>query len=174
MKITKTIIVFIFLLLAGALKAQVSESEYKAAFIERFTRFVEWPKNFENNTFKIVIIGKTQLKNSLNELFENTKIKDLNVDLIYTKDINDLKNANLVFICDSENKRLDEILEVIHDLPILTISDTDGFGTTGIHINMYNDNSYIRYEINPESIKKSKLNISSLLLSSAKIVETDE
>ena len=44
----------------------------------------------------------------------------------------------------------------------------------GSHINMYVDGNYIRYEINQKAIEKSGLKVSSLLLTSARIVETDD
>lgn len=174
MKIKKTSILLFFLLLLGSIQAQVPENEYKAAFIERFTRFVEWPTDFDDDTFNIIVIGETPIKTSLDELFENTNIKNLEVEIKYTDEIQDIKDANLVYISASEKRRLNEILSVTNNSPILTISGTEGFGTKGVHINMYIEDNYIRYEINEESIKNSNLNVSSLLLSSAKIVETDE
>ncbi len=174
MKIYKIVILLFFLLLGGNVKSQVSENEIKAAFIERFTRFVEWPDSLDQNDFKIVIFGKTPFKKSLNDLFENTKIKNRDVQVIYTDDLEEINNTNLIFISGSEKKRIHEILSKVDGLPVLTISDNEDYSNTGIHINMYEDKNYIRYEINPKSIKNSKLNVSSLLLSSAKIVETDE
>ena len=174
MKIRKIQILFFLLMLMGSIQAQVSENEYKAAFIERFTRFVEWPTDFKDNTFKIIVIGETPIKKSLDELFKNTNIKKLDVELKYTDDIQDIKDANLVFISSSQNSRIDEILSITNEYPILTISGSEGFGAKGIHINMYIEDNHIRYEINKESIKNSNLNVSSLLLNSAKIVETDE
>ena len=159
---------------ACSLQAQVSESEYKVAFIERFTRFIEWPDSIKSDTFNIVIVGKTPLQSTLNELFTNIKIKNRDVRLIYSKDSIALINANLVFIAGSEKRRIEKILTVTNKYPILTISDSKGYGTKGVHINMYNDDNYIRYEINQESIKNSKLIVNSLLLASAKIVRTND
>ena len=174
MKIKKFKILFLFLLFAGSLHAQVSEYEYKAAFIERFTRFVDWPNGIEDDTFKIAVLGKTPIMASLNELFADLKIKDKDVEIIYTDEISDLKNANLVFISSSEKKSIKEILAFTGKYPILTISDSRGYGALGVHINMYEDNNYIRYEINQEAIIKSNLKVSSLLLASAKIVKSDD
>lgn len=178
MKINKFKILLLFLLFVRLLHAQVSEYEYKAAFLERFTRFVEWPNELEsnkfNNTFKIAVIGKNPFNTLLNELFADIKIKNQNVELIYTKDINDLTKVNLVFISSSEKKRIKEILTVIGKMPILIIGDSKGFCEMGIHINMYADGNYIRYEINQRAIEKSGLKVSSLLLASAKIVKTND
>ena len=174
MKTIKFIILLLSLLFAGSLNAQVSEAEYKAAFIERFTRFIEWPDSIESDTFKIAVIGKTPLTPPLNDLFTDLEIKGHNVELIITNKIDDLSNANVVFISGSEKKRISDILAHTNKFPILTIGDSDGYGEGGVHINMYVDDTYIRYEINPESIERSNLKISSLLLASAKIVETDD
>lgn len=167
-------IVFLFFLLTPALQAQVSEYEYKAAFIERFTRFIEWPEEFENEEFIMAVVGENPFKNSLDELFIDTKIKNLNTEIVYTNDINKLSHADLVFISESEKKRIKEILSAIDDRPILVISDSKGFCEMNIHINMYLDGNYIRYEINQKALEKSGLKASSLLLSSAKIVTADE
>jgi hypothetical protein len=174
MKIKKIFILLFFLVSVVPLTAQVSESDFKAAFIERFTRFIEWPDSIQSDTFNIVVIGKTPLQSSLDELFSNLKIKKHNVKLTYTKDINDLKYANLVFISNSEKRRIDEILDLTSKYPILTISDSKGFCEMGVHINMYVDDNYIRYEINHDAIEKSGLIVSSLLLSSAKIIKAND
>lgn len=174
MNIFKLKILLLPLLFACTLQAQVSEYEYKAAFIERFTRFVEWPNGIDSDTFKIAVIGENPIESSLNTLVKSIKIKDRDVELIYTKEIDDLINANLVLISSTEKRRVKEILAFTDQFPILTISDSKGFGAKGVHINMYVDDNYIRYEINQESVEKSNLIVSSLLLSSAKIVKTDD
>ncbi len=174
MKTNKYKILLLLLLFAGSIHAQVSEYEYKAAFIERFTRFVEWPNNIESDTFKIAVIGKNPFNTSLDKLFDGTKIKNQNVEIIYTDKIEDLAKVNLVFISSSEKKRLKEILAFTNKYPILTISDSRGFCAKGVHINMYADDNYIRYEINQDAIEKSGLKVSSLLFASAKIVKTDD
>lgn len=175
---SKIKISLLFLMFASALQAQVSEYEYKAAFIERFTRFVEWPWEGVADTlqthFTITIIGENPFKSSLEELFSEIQIKNKTVHLVYTNEINGLTNSNIIFIAKSKRKQLKEILLRVKGKPILIISDTKGFGARGTHINMYVEQNYIRYEINKEAIKKSSLKVSSLLLSSAKIVSTHE
>lgn len=172
--IRHTFLLMLFCVLHHSVQAQISESEVKAAYIERFTRFIEWPDDFENNTFKIAVIGKNPFKSSLDDLFTKTNIKNQSVKLIYTNNLNDIINANLVFISGSEKKRINEILKAIGKRPILIISDTKGFCELGTHINMYVDENYIRYEINKEALEKSGLSVTSLLLASAKIVKSND
>lgn len=172
--IRHTFLLMLFCVLHHSVQAQISESEIKAAYIERFTRFIDWPDDFENNTFKIAVIGENPYNTALDDLFTDTKIKKHSVKLIYTNNLNDIKNVNLVFISGSEKKRINEILKAIGKRPILIISDTKGFCELGTHINMYVDENYIRYEINKEALEKSGLKVTSLLLVSAKIVKSND
>ena len=77
----KYIVILLFLLFAGSLQAQVSEYEYKAAFMERFTRFIEWPGLGESEVFKIAVIGESPFNSSLDELFNGTIIKNKKVEI---------------------------------------------------------------------------------------------
>ncbi len=174
MKTKKYIILLFLMLFASLLQAQVSEYEYKAAFVERFTRFVDWPNKSDGDIFKIVVFGENPFDNTLNELFDKTKIKSKYVKIIYTYKLEDLAIADLVFISDSEKKQVKDIIAITNKYSILTIGDSKGFCSKGVHINMYVEGNYIRYEINQKEIEKSQLRISSLLLNSAKIITTDD
>ena len=174
----KNKILLLLLLLAPIVQAQVTEYEFKSAFIERFTRFVEWPQAIEDahfdQTFKIVVVGNNPFGSSLDQLFSEVKIKGQKVRVVYTNVITHEVDAHLVFVAGSEVKKVSQIIDVIGDKPILLVSDSQGFCARGTHINLYVDGSYIRYEINEQAIKKSGLKVSSLLLASAKIVNSDE
>lgn len=176
--LSRILLLLSFMLFTNFNGKQTQEYEYKAAFIERFTRFVEWPAELENrkfnNTFQIAVLGKNPFHYSLDNLFNEVKIKGQKVKIIYTDKITEASTVNLVFISNSESKRVKEHLKVFEDKPILIISDSRGFCEKGTHINMYEDGHYIRFEINKEAIKKSGLTVSSLLLTSAKIVKTDD
>lgn len=165
-------------LFASSLQAQVSEYDFKAAFIERFTRFIEWPVEIEDdnfdNSFKIAVLGKNPFGKALDELFDEVKIKGLKVEIVYILDVKDIKSVNLLFMGSSGNNHIQEWIDVIAEKPILMISDTEGFCEKGSHINMYKEGNYIRFEINKEAFKKSGLTVSSLLLTSAKIVKTND
>ncbi len=170
-------ILLFYMFLTNVLCAQVNENDYKAAFIERVTRFIEWPVQndsvTDNNPIILTVVGENTFGASLDNLFSSTKIKNREVKLLYTNKLTDLFTSDIVFICRSEKPQLIQLLEVLTGRPILIISDTDGFAEKGAHINLFQDGDHIRYEMNVESLKKSGLRASSLLLSSAKIVKND-
>ena len=170
MKLYKPYMLFFLLLCTRSVFSQVSEYEYKAAFLERFTRFVEWPSEDSSATFRIVILGDNPFGNTLDNLFTGHTIKDQQVELIYADAINDIDSIDLLFIASSEKRRAEDILLALDQKATLIIGDSKGFAEKGVHINMYLKDSYVKYEINQQAIAKTGLIVSSLLYESAKIV----
>ncbi len=176
--ISKTAIRIICLLIClmwnGIIHAQTDEYLMKAGFLERFTRFIEWPgeTNIADNTkpFIISVIGENPFDKKLDQFFKTTKIKNRKVEIRYILELEEIQDSHILFISKSKRKQLSGILLLTQDMPVLTISDTDGFGKKGVHINFFMEQNKIRFEINKNAIQKSGLQISYLLLNVAKII----
>jgi len=157
------------------LYCQVDESIVKAAFLERFTRFVEWPEetgiNDSTKNFVIGIYGESDWQNIIEEVykFDQIKIKNKNIEIRYLKKISDVEKLHLLLISSSEDE-LHQILKVTMDKPILTVSNSEGFAEKGVLINFFVKEGKVRFEINEKAVHKSKLVMSYLLLRMAKIV----
>lgn len=154
---------------------QTRESLVKAGYIEKFTLFVEWPeastKSESTQVFTIAVIGKNTFGNDLDNLFSKTKIKNNRVQIRYISAVEEIGGCMILFISGSERNNLPDILRYTTGKPILTISDSKGFGVKGVIINMFQEGDYIRYEINRNALQKSGLIINSLLLNSAVIIK---
>jgi hypothetical protein len=81
-------------------------------------------------------------------------------------------NCQILFIAGSEKPRLKPTLERLHTQPVLTVADLPGFCESGGHINLSVVESKVKLEINPDAAAKDGLQISSRLLSLARIVHT--
>jgi len=168
------------LLSSTSFAADFDTREYtlKGVFLERFTRFIDWPKdeagNTNNNSFIISIVGNPEFSSLLKDIYQNQTIQGKTVLIKDIKDINDieeLQNTHLLFIADTADIALANILQQTENSPILTVSDVNGFAKKGVMINFFmSSKQKIRFEINELAIKKSELYISYKLLSVAKIV----
>jgi hypothetical protein len=159
------------------LYSQSRESLLKAGYIEKFTHFVQWPDNQGKsnviNEFVLAVIGKNTFGKDLEDLFSKTRIKGNPVKIKYITSIEEIANCPILFISSSEKNNLEKILNHTTGKPILTISDCKGFGLNGVIINMFSEGSYIRYEVNRNTLEKSGLKINSLLLNHAVIISSD-
>lgn len=146
----------------------------KAVYLEKFSRFVTWPeKSLMNNTqepFIISIIGKTPLKENLEQIYSIQKVNDKKVVIKQISELYEIENSHILVIAETERKNLQNILSLTKNLPILTISETPGFAEKGVLINFYEENNKLRFEINETAVLQSPLQMSFYLLNSAKII----
>ncbi|MBN2010734.1 YfiR family protein [candidate division KSB1 bacterium] len=158
--------------------AQFSEAEIKAVYIEKLTRFIDWPAETHMadtiQPFILGVIGDHTFDTILNEVFSVLKIKNKKVEIRYLTNFKNIENCNLLFIAKSEKQSLPEILNYTVGHPILTISDTQGFAEKGVLINFYIAENKMRFEINQAAVKKSQLMFDSMLLNNARIVNRVE
>jgi len=156
-------------------------SEYliKAGFIYNFAKFVEWPSAaFAQPDSPIVIgvLGTDPFGTVLDRLVQDKKIgqrgfvvrrykwgKDL-------KDLKDLRDCKILFVSASEKAHTDEIIQLVKWLPILTVGETPGFAERGGVIRFTVEDNRVRFEVNVDAAHQADLNISSRLLTLAKII----
>lgn len=154
------------------------EYSLKAVFIERFTRFIDWPAdklaNNPLNPFVICIADNPPFFELLKDIYQTQQIQKRKVIVYNLDDVKTIKSCHLLYVSEQQNDGLSEILKQIEKQPVLTIADTSGYAHQGVMINFFmsRDNK-IRFEINEHAIKDSGLYVSYKLLSVAKIVEVN-
>ena len=145
----------------------------KAAFIYNFAKFIEWPEaSFATPTapLTLCILGKDPFGSTIETIQgKNVRAHDLNIE--YIDDLRSIKNCHILFICSSEKGNLKEILSKIKGLPILSVSDMDGFSNQGGMIHFFRIGNSIRFKINADAAKRAHIKISSQLLKLAEIVK---
>ncbi|MFH1196452.1 MAG: YfiR family protein [bacterium] len=181
MIIKKSIIALFIFLVPFCLFAQsetFSEYEVKAAFLEKFTRFIEWPyeEHIEdvNKPFVLGVIGENPFKSILEKMYSQQKIKNKKVEIRYISTLYEIDGCNLLFISQSEKYRINRILSYTEKKPILTICDEKEFSKKGVLITQFVESNYVRFEINKNALQKAGLFVSSLLLNLSKDINTAE
>jgi len=173
-----TFIVLLCLILCMAMQVGANTktpSEYavKAAFLYNFTKFVEWPSDVPDDNdslLRICVIGESPFGDELENIIEGKKVGGKSVMVTYTKSVKDVVSCDVVFIAQSEKKKLNRILKVLTNRAILTISDIDDFAERGGTIGFFVEDNRIRFKINVDAAEETGLQISSKLLRLARIV----
>jgi hypothetical protein len=167
---------------AGAQAGDGSDSsEYlvKAGFIYNFAKFVEWPSTaFAEPDAPIVIgvLGMDPFGDVINHVVEGKKIgtrgfvirrfkwsKEL-------KDSKDFKDCRILFVSSSEKLHFEDIFDAVKGLPVLTVGETPGFAERGGMIRLMLEDNRVRFEVNVDAAHDGNLNISSRLLTLARII----
>jgi hypothetical protein len=151
---------------------QTPEYRVKAEFLERFTRFIDWPAGTDGHgPFLIGVIGENPFNGFLEEIASGRRIKGRPVEIRRLTDPAQADSCQVVFICASERDRLRRILSRTETKPILTIADSSGFAAAGVLINFYTTGETVHFEMNESAIERSGLKVSSRLLKLARLVD---
>ena len=161
---------------ANGVGAEVAmkESQVKALFLFNFAKYVDWPPavfSSTNGPIVIGLIGEDRLSDALKKIVEGKRVSGRQILIQPIEKDSDLGKCQILFISDSERKRLSEILDKIKTLPVLTVGETDQFIESGIMINFVKKEGKIRLEINLEAARQARLEISAQLLRVADVVK---
>jgi hypothetical protein len=150
------------------------EYEVKAAFLERFTRFVEWPDSTHmkdiDKPFVIGILGNNPFKSILEKTYAKQKIKDKKVEIRNLSELIEADDCNLLFISGSEYKRIDQISAYLEKKPILTVCDNIRYSKRGIQVILFIENNQVYFEIDQNAVNQSGLYMNSLLIKMSKSI----
>jgi hypothetical protein len=177
--IGKWLCIFLLAFMTGKVQAQPVSREYplKAVFLLNFAQFTEWPTNVfdgPDSPFVIGVLGDDPFGNVLDETVRGENWSGRKFVVQRFRRIEEAKNCQLLFISQSETKRLDKILTTLHDRPVLTVSEIENSAYSGVGVRFITENNKIRLRINTDSLKAARLTMSSKLLRVAELVQTQE
>lgn len=164
-------------LLSGAsMQAQtpISAQEYqiKAAFLYNFAKFVEWPEAMADpgKPLVIVVFGKDPFGPILEHTVWGKRINDRPLVVRRTTRPEEVVPCHILFVGSAEKDRLAEILKLVRNSGVLTVSEVENFLELGGAVKFVTEENKVRFAINIKAARRSGLSISSRLLSLAKVV----
>jgi hypothetical protein len=177
-KCTKIIVLaVIFVTITGALNVfsqsyGYEEHKVKAAFLYKFTKFIEWPANVfkdAGDPIMLCILGSDPFGDALNSLKDKT-VGGRKIAVRISSNPESVNGCHIIFISESEREILPTVLNAVKNQHALTVGDMQGFADAGGIINFFLSDNNVRFEINVDVAQREGLTISSQLLKLAKIV----
>jgi len=164
-------VAWFFLLAPFLANAQSVEYFVKASLIGKIAQYTEWNSNNNFDNFEIAILGKSPFNGELEKLASGTKINKKAIKINYIANYSQAEACQILFICRSERKKLNEIIDFLENKNILLVADTPEFSGTGIHFNFYTElDKTIHFEIDLNALKRSGLKPDLQLLTIGKII----
>lgn len=152
-------------------------SKVKAAYIINFTRFITWKTQGTAETKSPIVIASFGTDDVCDILEEFSKKQNDNQFIVVKrlkKKISEVTGCNLLFISQTEQSQLPQILKQLEGTNVLTVSDIPGFASHGGMIGFFIEQNKVKIEINVKATTKAGLKVSAKLLEVAKIVNGDE
>ncbi len=160
---------------AAAQSGEPNEYEVKAAFLFNFTKFVEWPDaSFSDPQAPILlgIIGDDPFGGSLTSIIAGQKVDGRTIVIQRHRYGDDLRHCHILFVSASERSHVAQILASVQTAGVMTVSDIDGFAEAGGLMQFVLEENRVRFVVNLDVAKQSKLRVSAKLLALARVVHS--
>ena len=174
-----TLVSFLLLLLlaspaADAADLPVDANSLRGVWLERFTRFIDWPTahrvHDSSLPFELCVLADADFATLLNTLYAKQAIKGKAVRVHALTAPPAPSVCDLLFFASAPAATRDALLEQARLAHTLVVSASPGFAEAGSHINLYEEDGYLRFEINVDATQQAGLTVSSHLLKIARVV----
>jgi len=154
--------------------AVLDEYDVKAAYLYNFAKLVEWPDSLfaqEDTSFVIVLVGTDPFGAKLDDRFRGRRISGRSIRIDRVAHLHDLPACQVLYLALSDEAEAVEILKWADGHPVLTVGDHLPIAQQGGIVNFYLEEEAVRFEMSPAAIERSRLSVSSKLLSLARITK---
>lgn len=145
--------------LASASQANMTEAQAKTRWLFKIAKYTAWSRpDHPGSPIIISFLGNITDRNNL--IFPDTlTIQKKKIIMRHIDDISEITNSHILFISESEEYQLKEILDYTRNKDILTVGDTGGFADKGVIINFNILKGAINLEINRDAEKESGIEL---------------
>ena len=155
---------------AQADDVSAGEIQIKAAFLYKFTGYVEWPKSsFKDAERPITIgmVGAEEITEELRRVVSGRSVQGRGLTIALVSKESDLSGVHVLFIGRDAAAGMTRLIEAARARPILIVTDApDGLERGGV-INFVMVKRRVQFEISVDAAEKAGLVLSSRLLAVA-------
>ena len=174
MSVLRALLLLVLAAIAPALARAASEYQVKAVFLFNFAQFVVWPAQAlgaPGAPFSICILGEDPFGAQLDTTVRGENVQGHPFAVRRYRNPADLDSAcHILFIGESQLTQLEQIVGMLGERAILTVSDIDHSAERGAMIQFASEHNRLRLRINVAAAKAAGLTISSKLLRPSEIV----
>lgn len=154
--------------------AQASEQAVKAAFLPKFIRYVDWPSEAiprAGTPLQVCLLGHDPFGKLIDQAVVGEEVAQHSIVVKRMAGIEATEGCQVVFVSSGSTRGNADALAALAGRPVLTVTDArDGDAQGMVHFAL--KDGRVRFHIDEAAAERSKLAISSRLLSLAISVRT--
>lgn len=145
-----------------------SEDAVKAAFLYRFTGYVDWPSQaLADPQFTIAVLDADDVATELARLLQHRLIQNRAAQVRSIKTVKELSNAQMLYIGAAHRDDLRRMIGGIASRPVLIVTNEEGGLDAGSTVNFLLIDQRVRFEISLDAAQRAGLKVASELLAVA-------
>jgi hypothetical protein len=152
--------------------AAASERSVKAAFLYKFTEYVDWPTapDPSDDAFTIGVLGSGAFADELLRMTEDRRVDQRFIAVRRLSPNDAVDDLQVLFIAADHRGKLGELLARTQGRPILTVTESEGALADGSIINFTVMGDRVRFEVSLDAAEASQLKLNSRLLAVAQTI----
>jgi hypothetical protein len=151
--------------MASSAAQTYSEESIKAAYLYRFTQYIEWPEPAATaEPFTIAVMNAPAVAEELERLLPQHPIKNATARVRAIARIQDLGSAQMLYIGPVPPDRLRSFISSLRSGSVLLVTDNEQGLELGSILNFITIERRVRFEVSLTASDKSKFRISAELL----------
>lgn len=157
----KKYLVLIFLFTTSLAFSQ--NYQLHSVFIYSFTRYVQWPDEYNKGDFEIVVLGDSPITEELQKLAQAKKVGDRSIKVTRINSPAEIKKCNILFVPADKSALLADVIAKVGANSIMVATEQPGLGLKGSAINFITKDGKLAFEMNQAVMNKQKLKASNEL-----------
>jgi hypothetical protein len=168
--IAATIAVLLLVRLTASAQ-DVTEPTLKAAFIYNFAKFTEWPTSAIALAEPLVycVLGDAAVGDALEQVVKGRVLAGHSMGVSRVAPSGPPRACQILYLSGPMAGQAAQLVAGVRDEPVLTMSDVEGFTEMGGIAQCFFEHGQLRFNVRLESVTRARLQISSRLLSLARI-----
>jgi hypothetical protein len=153
--------------------SQAAEYRVKAAFVYKFSGYIEWPDAAfarPDSPISIGVVGADALAEELAQVVVGRSVNGRPFSVRKLRPGDSIENLHILFIGKTDARRLAEILGVVKGRPVLTVTESEEALQLGSVINFVVVDDKVRFDVALVPADLGSLKISARLLAVARKV----
>jgi hypothetical protein len=152
----------------------VDEPGLKAAYMQQFAKFIEWPGDADAPAApRVFCMSDAVVADAADGLGADRRIGGRPAIVKRVQPGDDLRPCSILFVSGSSADRIRTFLDATRDLSVFTVGDAPSFTQAGGMLHFFVDQSRMKFAVNPAAAQRAGLKLSSQLLSLATIIKKD-
>ena len=150
----------------------VTEPSLKAAFVYNFARFSEWPLEALPSGAPLVActVDNADIAGALERMVKGRHVMGRTMTVVRQAGDASPRQCHLVYAAGLNAARIETLMAGLRGTPVLTIVDSDALTRVPAVIRLFVENGNLRFDVDYGLAKRSRLQLSSKLLTLAKKV----
>jgi len=142
---------------------------FEALYVFKFCSFVRFPAERTSGDFVIAVLGDANFVTQLEKTVAGKSVGSQAIRVKSIDEASEIGNAQLVYVPETQSKKLTKILDAVRGKATLVVSKGSGLAQAGSHINIFT-NGDKKFEINRAAAESAGLKFSADLLKLAVVL----